>query len=217
VGQVTRYRTTAETWMAIPGMTDAASPDTSPTLRVVSVSTATVAAASGDTITFVLHRDSTDFQSPSMPQMAEMARASLAGQPPTDTVRLDGRGHLIGDGAYLPAGRFVLPFEAVRPGATWRDSSTTDGGAQGMQLTAVTDYRLERVEQQAGSRIAVISVRQSQTGGNDQAQVSQTTTLELRFDLTASRMLGAAGETNGDVVSVMGSMPIRARMRVEAF
>jgi hypothetical protein len=86
-----------------------------------------------------------------------------------------------------------------------------------MQLTAVTEYRLERVEQQGGNRVAVLSVRQSQSGGNDQAQVTQTTTLELRLDLTASRVLLTRGETSGDVISPMGAMPLRARMRVEAF
>lgn len=169
VGQVTRFRTFAQTWMQIPGMP---SDTTKPTVTRTMFETRTVTAADAGArvVTTVIDSSAQD-----MGPMTGMMPAGDLFKGITTTQHVDSLGEvrssdvtappdanpMIANGMRRQAGQrqFLLPARAVRPGDTWTSSDTMDLGTGGgghaiLDLT----YKLERVERDGAARLATISL-----------------------------------------------------------
>jgi len=84
-------------------------------------------------------------------------------------------------------GQITWPEGAVSPGYTWTDTivQSAGGGGRGARPTTVTfiaTYKFERIERQAGARVAVISLN-----GKGQGDVNATISGEFDVDLDAGR------------------------------
>jgi hypothetical protein len=177
-------------------------------------------------------------------QMAEMMRGL------TTTMQMDSRGRVVSfevsggnfppqfadrmRSAQRPNSGFSLPAGPVRVGESWTDTSTmTVGGGRGPGQPAAqrTTFRLERIENRAGARVAVISVTGTLTpaapagpppaagsggpGGGPGGMRGATSPLsggavtgEVQYDLTNQRSL----TSDLLVTATMGEMTARTRI-----
>jgi hypothetical protein len=124
----------------------------------------------------------------------------------------------------------MFPDRPIRVGESWTDSQTvsmgggTGGGmgrgmGRGMGAGAgsagwIITFRLERVERQGGSRIAVISMNGSMSAGGQLAggeglSASGSLSGEFRIDLGASRMVGMR-------MNMDASMGMQGQMRSQS-
>lgn len=123
---------------------------------------------------------------------------------------------------------FSLPSAPARPGDTWSDSLKYDqAGAAGLQQTLVSaagvgvaNYRLERIENRAGRRIAVISaVAQINAGAQEPGQAATlfvSATAQMDFDVDAGTLVRSQMDLSGPMATRIGTIPIRIRMAMQA-
>jgi len=238
VGQVSRYRMEIQSW--IRGRMLQA--DTSlPTFVQIIHVTQTVGSVEGDVRVITTVIDSSRMDAPGMGgmgQLGQMAGDMLRGQ--TTTTRVDARGRVLSvevapnpnlppmlagrmGGATRGLGRrgeMSLPMRLVHVGESWTDSLNTElGGGRGAPSEAMTSvtYRLERIERQGASQLAVISWNGTMSSTPaDQASgttVSGSMSGEFVVDVSAGRLARMTTEANGQVESQAGGrMPVRTRV-----
>jgi hypothetical protein len=237
VASVVRYRTVTQTWMA--GM----SRDTTvPATQLTVYTTRTVTGMDGAARVVTTVVDSTKNEMPGMGPVgafaARMARDMMRGMSITE--KIDERGRILSrevtppqgmqaqaaQGSARNTGRVgpALPERAVRPGDTWTDtmvSSTSAGRGQQIETTILLTLKLERVEQQAGTRVAIISMNgtvQVDSGGGAarRGMTSGTMTGEVAVALDTGRMTHTTSNLNAVVQTDRGSMPLRTKTDMEA-
>jgi hypothetical protein len=226
VGQVVHYRTVSQTWMRIPGMP--AGDTTQPTVTQMVYTTRAVTAMHGASRVVTVTVDSSRREMPAMGGMmpsGDMLRGMIT------TEWIDPLGHvdsvavtpppganpMVADAMRRNAGsgrsNLPLPDHAVRPGDSWTDSLTMDfsaargaGGATTFRLT----YRLERIERQGGSRVAVIAMSGSAASDNTAAGGMQSGMKgEYRLDIDASRLVSLTNDMSVEMRGEQGSFPMR--------
>jgi len=237
VGNVVRYRTVTQTWTA--GM----SRDTTvPTTQMTMYTTRTVTGMDGTARVVTTVVDSTKNEMPAMGPMgafaARMARDVMRGM--SITQKIDERGRILStevtppqgvqgqaaQGAARNTGRIgpALPERPVHPGDTWTDtmvSSSSAGRGQQIETTILLTLKLERVEQQAGTRVAIISMNgtvkvDSAGGASRQGMTSGTMTGEVAVALDTGRVTRTTSDFNAVVQTERGTMPLRTRTIMEA-
>jgi hypothetical protein len=233
-GQFNRYQTVVETFIRGGQMAAMMSPDTTlPFSRMKMFSTRTLMGTSGDTLNFQEVVDSASMETPAMPQMAPMmagAAAQLRGR--TTATRMDSRGRVFstevtggeamggpgGRGGAMGGGRggptpFILPAQPVRPGDTWSDSTTVAGnGADQPTVTVQGNFKLDRVDQHPGSRVAVITWAGTMTITTPQGSQVMNVVGETDVDMTARRLAAMNMTMTGTVQTPQGEVPMRVQM-----
>jgi len=154
-----------------------------PMMRMTQFVTESVTAVSGDTFTVAQIADSSRVTMPGMPASVA-AWDSLRPRGLLTTVRMDVRGRVVAvqmDRAVLAEGRMAMlrtllpgadssgasncgamtrfPELPVRIGEAWADTMACPPALRGCKGSVVTTMRLERVEDDGGRRVAVISTR----------------------------------------------------------
>lgn len=133
--------------------------------------------------------------------------------------RMGGRGGMMGGmgggGAGARGQSYFLPESPVRVGDTWTltDSTQVPGGPGSGQMSAPVQitYRLERIDQQGGSRVAVISMNGT-LGGPGRGTMSG----EFAVDLDAKRMIRMNTEIVAQSQTQRGPLPVRTRLTTTA-
>lgn len=237
VGSVVRYRTVTQTWTA------GVSRDTTvPTTQLTMYTTRTVTGMDGTARVVTTVVDSTKNEMPGMGAMgafaARMARDMMRGM--TITQKIDERGRILSSEVTPPQGMQAqaaqssarntgrvgpsLPERAVHPGDTWTDtmvSSSTAGRGQQVETTILLTLKLERVEAQAGTRVALISMNgtvqvDSAGGAARRGITSGTMTGEVTVALDTGRVTRTASDFNAVVQTERGTMPMRTKTVMEA-
>jgi hypothetical protein len=222
VGQVTRYRIETLTWMQIPGMpTDTAKP----TLTRTMFQTRTVTAAQGDgrVVTTAIDSSVQDLGPMSgMMPAGDLFKGftitqhvdSLGEVTSFDVSAPQGASPMIADALRRQAGQrpFRLPGPRVSAGDTWTSADTMDLGTSGSRGYLDLTYKLDKVEQAGGARVATISMTGSMrsdsaaAAGAVQGQMTGTVVL----DLGTSRVMHSTTTMAAQVRSPDGSlMPMR--------
>ncbi len=191
VGQVTRYRTTNQIW---PSGDTAAAP-----VVTTLFTTRTIASMDGPNYVVKTTQDSM-VTSQGGGRGADMMRGMVI------TQHMDQRGRVLSTEISPPPGlppfvasmmqrnapqsntrsTAVMPEGPIHPGDTWTDSmvsSASTGRGRPSEVTFVVTYKLERVENQGGTRMAVISMQ-----GGGQGGPASTINGELTVDLDAGRL-----------------------------
>jgi hypothetical protein len=234
-GSSNRYQGVMDMFVRGGQMAAMMSPDTTlPMTRISTFNTRTLAAVAGDTLVFSEVVDSVRFEAPAMPQMAAMlgsAANQMRGQ--ITQTRMDARGRVFGFVTMNPnaaAGRgrgmgggggggqrtmFILPAQAVRVGETWNDSMHVAASSETEPATnLVATFKLERVDNRGGIRVAVVSMNGSMAqAGGPQGDVRFAMTGEFQLDLNNSRLAGVNMTLTGTLNSPqMGEMPVKMQM-----
>ena len=229
VGQVSHYRTETQSWMRVPGM---AADTTRPTLTRTMFQTRTVTAAEagGRVVSTAIDSSVQD-----LGPMAGMMPGGDLFKGFTITQHLDSLGDVRAFDVTAPEGAspmiaaalrrqggqrpFRLPERRVSPGDTWASSDTMDLGAAGGRSFLDLTYKLDRVESQGGSRVAMISMtgklRSDSAAASGAVAGEMTGTVVL--DLGTSRLLRASTTMSAQVRSPNGEvMPMRTVSTTEA-
>lgn len=199
VGQVSRYETTMEINMDMPGM-----PTGGPFMTAVMQTTQTVIGVEGDVIELTILTDSSRIETPAMPMMASQMPVQT-GQ--TQTMKITTRGRTVSmdvAGAspevqdllrQLGGLNFELPENEVSPGDTWVAEMSVDvpgmpgGGAISMDM--ILTYTLVSVTSSGGAQIATVSYEGPIAISGDAGigmQGNGTSSGTFVFDLTAGRI-----------------------------
>lgn len=224
-GLVSRYITELEITLESAAMPMLGSGQPMLTGRVYS--TQQVVAVDGEVRTYRMVTDSTRMQSPAMPTLAQNI-------PDTDgvsqTLRMDTRGRIVGiefeDETVPPEVKeamsqvqsvfggmgMELPENPVRSGESWvaRQQMEIPGGMAGtMSMQLEMTYVLERIEERAGARYAVMRMSGPMTMSGDQGQqvqVSASGTVEgtIVLDVSAGRLARYDGTMVMDVEAGAG-------------
>lgn len=224
-GLASRYITELEVTLESAAMPMLGSGQPMLTGRVYS--TQQVVAVDGDVRTYRMVTDSTRMQSPAMPMLAQNI-------PDTDgvsqTLRMDTRGRIVGiefeDETVPPEVKeamsqvqsvfggmgMELPENPVQPGESWvaRQEMEIPGGMAGtLSMQLEMTYRLERIEDRAGARYAVLRMSgpMNMAGDqNQQVQVSAGGTMEgtVVLDVSAGRLARYDGTMAMDVEAGAG-------------
>jgi len=211
---------------------------TLPFMRMTMLMTRTLNDVTGDTLTFVEVIDSAAMETPAAPQMSGMMGAmagQMRGQTTTQKVNRLGRvyssevtgGMTAMAGMGGPGGRggrggpggmagrserpiFFFPERAVRVGETWSDTATTPGSSPGESPTvSESTFRLVRVDQRGGTRIAVVSVNGTQATAGPQGPQNYSVSGEFQLDLTANRLASVTMTMTGTMQGREGPTPVR--------
>lgn len=253
-GSSNRYVTTLEMFIRGGPMAGMMNPDTNlPMTRITMFATRTLTAVNGDTLTFSELIDSARFESPAMPQMAQMAgpMALAAINGSTTITKMDPSGQIFdiqttpgpgagnmgmqgpGGGPGGPGGRrggpggpmglmggnagsrpmFGFPARPVRIGESWSVSDTMNVE----QVTTVTNgnYRLERVDNQGGARVAIVSLSGNMDITTPGGPMNMTSTGELQMDLSNRRMQTMTMIMQGVMSNPqVGEMPMKMVMNM---
>ncbi|MGA2384734.1 MAG: hypothetical protein ABSG61_15020 [Gemmatimonadales bacterium] len=238
VGQVVHYRTITQSWLAGMG-----GPDTTvPATQTAMYMTRTVTGMDGDARVVATVVDSSLTEMPGMPGMAAMiarvARDAMRGM--TITQKIDARGRVLSSDVKLPQGAPaqsgqgttrtpgrigpVFPEGPVHPGDTWTDSmitSTSAGRGQQVESTVRLTLKLERVEQQGGSRVAIVSVNgtvqaDSVGGAARQGLTAGTMTGEMAIEVETGRVTRSTSDLQATMQTQRGPMPTRSKTTMEA-
>jgi len=233
-GQFNKYQGIMETFIRGGQMASMMSSDTTlPMSRITTFTTRTLLSLDADTLVYSEVIDSLRFESPAMPQMAAMAGAAVSQmQGQTTTTRTNARGRIFsaevtnpnamaagGGGRGMGGGAqrtlFLLPENPVRIGDSWNDSMMVTGASPNEPSTnMVATFRLERVDNRGGIRVAVISIN------GTMAQVSAQTgptrlsvSGEFQLDVTNHRLAGVNMTMAGTMNSPQsGEVPIRMQV-----
>jgi hypothetical protein len=229
-GQSSKYTTTVETWILGGPMAGMIADTTQPMQQMTMWITRTLTAASTDTLTWTESVDSATAAFPAMPQMAAMAsRITDQVHGLTTESRTDRRGHVYsstitaGPMAGMGGARggdnssrtfYALPAQAVRPGDTWHDSTSIGSAEQPGSFVA--DYKFERIESHAGSRVAVMTMSGRMTAQNPQGAINMQVTGEVRLELGGGRIVAVTMAMRGTSQTQMGDVPMRMRVAMQA-
>lgn len=227
-GQFNRYQSGMDMFMRGGPFAAMASPDTTlPTMRMTTFVTRATTGVSGDTLTVSETIDSARMESPAMPQMSGMFGAMAAGMSGSvTTTQVDTRGRIFSTlisnpnmpAAGAPRGgmsggarpMFLLPANAVRVGDSWTDSMATPATETDPATNAIATYRLERLEQRGGTRLAVVSVNGNIALATTSGQRNLTMTGEFQLDVTGRRIASVAVTMAGIMaMEQMGDVPVR--------
>ena len=125
-----------------------------------------------------------------------------------------GRGGRGGPGGGMMGGgmgnrpMYAFPSRPVRVGESWTNSDTIN--VEGIMTTSVSTYRLERVENQGGARIAIVSMSGTQAVTTPAGPMNLTSAGELQLDLSASRLHNFTMTTSGVMSNPqMGETPVK--------
>jgi len=233
VGQANHYVTTVDMFMRGGPMAAMGGDSTQPTTRTTLYLTRTLTNVTGDTLTFTETIDSARMESPAMPQMARMmGGAAQMMQGLTTTTKMDGRarifeqhvsGGMSGDmGAGRGMGRggrmgaqnrerpmWILPRQAVRVGDSWQDSLVENGENGAPDSRMVATFRLERLANRGGSRIATVGMNGTMGRGGPEGMQTFELTGEFQIDLDAGRLSSYQMTMNGTIRSRQGEVPMR--------
>jgi hypothetical protein len=124
-----------------------------------------------------------------------------------------GRGGMMGGGGNnnRPA-PFILPAQPVRPGDSWTDSTSFGGGAMDPAVTVRGTFKLERVEQRGGSRVAVVTWNGTMTTTTPQGAQVMNAVGQIGIDLSAQRLASLDMMMSGTVPTPQGDVPMRMHM-----
>ena len=123
-----------------------------------------------------------------------------------------GRGGMMGGGR-RQAMPFILPAQPVRPGDTWSDSTTVAGNTPDEPTTTMQGtFKLDRVDQRAGSRVAVITWTGTMTTTGPQGPQVMNVVGEIGVDMTAHRLASMNMTMTGIVQSPQGEIPMKVQM-----
>ena len=103
----------------------------------------------------------------------------------------------------------LLPEQPVRPGDTWSDSMNIDASGDQPAQSIRGTFKLERVDNRGGARVAVISWNGVMTTTTPMGQQVMNATSELDLDLTASRLASMTMTMRGSLQSPQGEMPVK--------
>jgi len=213
-----------------------------PFSRMTMQSTRTLTAVTGDTLNFSEVIDSAAMEMPAMPQMAAMmggVAGMMKGR--TTVTRMDNRGRIfstevtggamagMGGGPGGPGGRggrggmmgggnnnrpapFILPAQPVRPGESWTDSTSFGGNGTDPAVSVRGTFKLERVEQLGGSRVAVVSWNGTMTTTGPMGAQVMNVLGEIHIDLGAQRLASMDMHMSGTVQTPQGEVPMRMHM-----
>ncbi len=224
-GQVSHYRYEMRMWMQVPGMPVGDS--SAPSISMTGGFTQSVTHVDGDAHESRTAYDSLKLDAPMMGSMGGQPEHMLKGL--VIVTRIDGRGRVLstqvtgGDSTMqrqlsqvtsklqLP----LMPEAAVTAGTTWVDSQNVSlpmGAVGQMHSAARVTYRLERIEHQGGSILAVISGTGNTTQASTMMTASGTVTSEFVLDLSAGRLVKSTAVMNMTMsMSQMGqSIPMRS-------
>lgn len=242
-GQINRYVMTMDMFIRGGPMASMMSTDTTlPMTRITSFATRTLTAVNRDTLTYTEVIDSARFESPAMPQMAQMAGPqAIAAMTGTSTVtKMDPSGQIHdlqvipGPGAAAMMGNrpqggrggpggmmgnmgnrpmYAFPNRPVRVGESWTSSDTIN--AEGTTTMVQSTYRLERVENQGGARIAVVSLSGTMGVTTPAGPLNLTSQGEIQLDLSGSRLSTFTMTTSGVMNNPqMGETPVKMVMNL---
>ena len=121
---------------------------------------------------------------------------------------------MMGGGNNRGPSPFILPPQPVRPGDTWTDSMTTGGGDNADQPTMSVQgtFKLDRVDNRGGSRIAVITWSGTMTTSTPRGPQVMNVIGEIAIDLTGHRLSSMDMNMSGTMQSPQGSIPMRVHM-----
>lgn len=236
VGQNNRYQTVMDMFVQGGPMAQMGGDTSQPMMRMTTVTTRTLTAANGDTLTFTETIDSARTESPGMPQMAAMMAntgAMLRGQ--VTTTRMDGRARVFGMesnnpnmpgmGGGGPGGRgaggmgnmgrnqramYMLPERPVRVGESWTDSMVTQGVGNEGPTNFLATFRLERVDTRPNARVAVVSMNGTLATSGPRGPQQLSVTGEFQLDLTNTRLVAVTMTSSGTApMGPSGDVPIR--------
>lgn len=123
-----------------------------------------------------------------------------------------GRGGMMGGGNNRGPAPFILPAQPVRPGDTWTDSTSTGGDGGNPAVTVKGTFKLDRVEQRGGARVAVVTwTGVITTTGQMGAQVMNAVG-EIGIDLSSQRLSSMNMTMSGSVQTPQGEVPMRMHM-----
>jgi len=227
VGQATHYRSVSETWMQIPGMP--AGDSTQPTMTQTMFTTRTVTGMDGTARVITVVVDSSRQEMGGMGGMG--GGDMLKGM--TTTQRVDPRGTVLSNDVTPPPGAppmmaqairqnagaarsaAVMPERAIQPGETWTDSMTIAVGP-GQQTVFHVTYKLDRVERQAGARIAIVSWQGTVRSDSAAAgSAGGTMTGQLALDLDAGRLTSSTTDMRITAQTPQGAIPVRTRSTMQ--
>src|SRR5712692_8371356 len=210
-GQVSHYRYEMRMWMQVPGMPVGDSSALS--MSMTGGFTQSVTHVDGDAHDSRIAYDSLKLDAPMMGGMGGQPEHMLKGL--VIVTRLDGRGRVLstqvtgGDStmqrqlSQVTSGRQLqlplMPEAAVTAGTTWVDSQNVSlpmGAVGQMHSAARMTYRLERMEHQGGSILAVISGTGTTTQASTMMTASGTVTSEFVLDLSAGRLVKSTAVMN---------------------
>jgi len=227
VGQVTRYRNVAQTWMQVPGLNagDTSQPAMSQTMywtrtitdahsntwtaRTVIDSSSVGSMSDGDRFRGTVIRQTYD-------ATGRLDSSSVTPPPGADSLMVAGTrlaGHVLGS---LPS-NLSMPSRPLRVGDSWADTVsvplTTPKG--NMTLKGRVMVTLENLERAAGDRVAVIS--SAGDFATDTAAVAAVGKASfhstVRLDLDAGRLLSAITDQSTEILTPVGL--VRARIHSE--
>ncbi len=227
VGQVTRYRNVAQTWMQIPGLNvgDTSQPAMSQTMYW----TRTITDEHSNTWTANTVIDSSSFGPMSRGDMfrgtvirqtydatGRLDSSSVTPPPGADSLMVRGirlSGHVLGS---LPS-NLSMPSRPLRVGDSWTDTVsvplTTPRG--NMTLKGQVIVMLEHLERVGGDRVAVISsAGDFATDTSGVAAVGKASLHStVRLDVDAGRMLSAITDQSTEIITPVGL--VRGRIHSE--
>jgi hypothetical protein len=151
----------------------------------------------------------------------------------TTTQHVDPRGHVLSGEVTPPPGAppmmaqalrqsgaatrgaAVMPERPIQPGETWSDSMTVPLGG-GQQTVFQVTYKLERVERQAGARIAIVSWQGTvRSDSAATAGAAGTMSGQLTLDLDAGRLVGSSTEMRITAQTPQGAMPMHSKTTMQ--
>ena len=226
-GQSTKYRTTVETWIRGGPMASMITDTVLPMQQMTMWQTRTVTAATADTLTWTDVIDSASAAFPGMPAMAQMADQVITMLRGMTTVsKTDRRGHVystqVTSGQMAGAGGqnsnrfFALPQGPVRPGDSWRDSSTVPSPGGDGATTYVVNFKLDRIDHSGAAQVAVVSMTGQVNAENSQASSNMQIDAELQLDVPAGKIVSLAMNMHGTSHMQGEEMPMRVHMVMQA-
>jgi hypothetical protein len=213
-----------------------------PTMHLIQFVTESVTAVSGDTFTIAFISDSNRVAMPGY-NLAGAALDTLVPHGLTMTMRMDSRGRVISvqlERAVLAEGRMAtlrmllpgadssgasnsgtmvhFPDLPARVGEAWGDTAACPRALRGCEGGLVRTYRLERVEESGGRRIAVISWETDMPPTTVEGPLEVSSgpmhfVGEERLDLGAGWFVERSMTMTGTAHSQMGDMSMRMQTR----
>lgn len=226
-GESTKYRTTVETWIRGGPMASMITDTTLPMQQMTMWQTRTLTAATADTLTWSEVIDSASAAFPAAPAMAQMANqviATLRGMTTVSKTDRRGRvystqvtsGQMAGAGGQNSNRFFALPEGPVRPGDTWRDSSTVPFPGGDGATTYVVNFRLDRIDHSGGAQVAVVSITGQVNAESSQASSNMQIDAEVHLDVPMGKVLSLTMDMHGTSHVQAEEMPMRVHMVMQA-
>ena len=123
-----------------------------------------------------------------------------------------GRGGMMGGGNNRGPTPFILPAQPVRPGDTWTDSTSVNGNGTDPAMTVRGTFKLDRVEQRGGARVAVVTWTGTMTTSGPMGAQVMNAIGEIGIDLSSQRLSSMDMKMSGNIQTPQGEVPMRMHM-----